>query len=167
MFIYSFMYKYFLVIIASVILSNCSIKKAVNHHGVHFLEKKQENLIINTSNKNDVTKILGTPLTKSKFDNDLWIYIERKESNSGLLKLGKSQLIKNDVLIIEIDNYGILLNKTFYNMDDMNNIKFVDATTSTEFKKNSFIYNFLSSMRQKINDPLGVRAKKREEIRQR
>jgi outer membrane protein assembly factor BamE (lipoprotein component of BamABCDE complex) len=161
------MYKYFLVIITSVILSNCSIKKAVNHHGVHFLEKKQENLIINTSNKNDVTKILGTPLTKSKFDNDLWIYIERKESNSGLLKLGKSQLIKNDVLIIEIDNYGILLNKTFYNMDDMNNIKFVDATTSTEFKKNSFIYNFLSSMRQKINDPLGVRAKKREEIRQR
>ena len=134
---------------------------------MHFLEKKQENLIINTSNKNDVTKILGTPLTKSKFDNDLWIYIERKESNSGLLKLGKSQLIKNDVLIIEIDNYGILLNKTFYNMDDMNNIKFIDATTSTEFKKNSFIYNFLSSMRQKINDPLGVRAKKREEIRQR
>ena len=134
---------------------------------MHFLEKKQENLIINTSNKNDVTKILGTPLTKSKFDNDLWIYIERKESNSGLLKLGKSQLIKNDVLIIEIDNYGILLNKTFYNMDDMNNIKFVDATTNTEFKKNSFIYNFLSSMRQKMNDPLGVRAKKREEIRQR
>ena len=134
---------------------------------MHFLEKKQEKLIINTSNKNDVTKILGTPLTKSKFDNDLWIYIERKESNSGLLKLGKSQLIKNDVLIIEIDNYGILLNKTFYNMDDMNNIKFVDATTSTEFKKNSFIYNFLSSMRQKINDPLGKRAKKREEIKQR
>ena len=134
---------------------------------MHFLEKKQENLIINTSNKNDVTKILGTPLTKSKFDNDLWIYIERKEANSGLLKLGKSQLIKNDVLIIEIDNYGILLNKTFYNIEDMNNIKFVDATTSTEFKKNSFIYNFLSSMRQKINDPLGVRAKKREEIRQR
>ena len=161
------MYKYFLVIIASVILSNCSIKKAVNHHGVHFLEKKQENLIINTSNKNDVTKILGTPLTKSKFDNDLWIYIERKESNSGLLKLGKSQLIKNDVLIIEIDNYGILLNKTFYNMDDMNNIKFVDATTNTEFKKNSFIYNFLSSMRQKINDPLVLRAKKREKNRQR
>ena len=161
------MYKFFFFIITLVILSNCSIKKAVNHHGVHFLEKKQENLIINTSNKNDVTKILGTPLTKSKFDNDLWIYIERKESNSGLLKLGKSQLIKNDVLIIEIDNYGILLNKTFYNMDDMNNIKFVDATTSTEFKKNSFIYNFLSSMRQKINDPLGVRAKKREEIRQR
>ena len=134
---------------------------------MHFLEKKQGNLIINTSNKNDVTRILGSPVTKSKFDNDLWIYIERKESNSGLFKLGKSQLIKNDVLVIEIDNYGILLNKTFYNMDDIKNIKFVEATTGNEFKKNSFIYNFLSSMRQKINDPLGKRAKKREEIKQR
>ena len=31
----------------------------------------------------------------------------------------------------------------------------------------SFIYDFMSSMRQKINDPLGVRAKKRKEISQR
>jgi len=167
MFIYSLMYRYILIIITLIILSNCSLKKAINHHGVHFLEKKQENLIVNQSNKNDVAKVLGNPLTKSKFDNDLWIYIERKETNSGLLKLGKSQLIKNDVLIVEIDNYGILINKTFYNMDDMNNIKLVEATTNTEFKKNSFIYNFLSSMRQKINDPLGVRAKNREKIRQR
>ena len=33
--------------------------------------------------------------------------------------------------------------------------------------KKSFVYDFLSSMRQKINDPLGVRAKKRKEISQR
>ena len=35
------------------------------------------------------------------------------------------------------------------------------------FKRNSFIYEFMSSMRQKINDPLGQRAKKRKEISQR
>jgi len=49
----------------------------------------------------------------------------------------------------------------------MNNIKIVEATTESGFKKNTFIYNFMSSMRQKINDPLGVRAKKRKEISQR
>jgi hypothetical protein len=49
----------------------------------------------------------------------------------------------------------------------MENIKIVEATTQAGFKKNSFIYEFMSSMRQKINDPLGVRAKKREEISQR
>ena len=55
----------------------------------------------------------------------------------------------------------------FYNLNDMNEIKIVEATTETGFQKNSFIYDFMSSMRQKINDPLGVRAKKRKEISQR
>ncbi|EDZ60332.1 conserved hypothetical protein [Candidatus Pelagibacter sp. HTCC7211] len=49
----------------------------------------------------------------------------------------------------------------------MENIKIVKATTQAGFKKNSFIYEFMSSMRQKLNDPLGVRAKKRKEISQR
>ncbi|MDA9726219.1 hypothetical protein N9U50_04660, partial [Candidatus Pelagibacter sp.] len=77
------------------------------------------------------------------------------------------KIFKNDVLVLEIDNYGILKNKEFYNQNDMENIKIVETTTSAGFKKNSFIYNFLSSMRQKMNDPLGVRAKKRKEISQR
>ena len=52
-------------------------------------------------------------------------------------------------------------------MRDMNNLKVVDATTTAGFKKNSFIYDFMSSMRQKINDPLGQRAKNRKKINQR
>ena len=49
----------------------------------------------------------------------------------------------------------------------MEDIKMVKSTTEVGFKRNSFIYNFMSSMRQKINDPLGERAKKRKEISQR
>ena len=52
----------------------------VKHHGVPFLEKKQVSLIVNKSNKNDIKKILGIPSTTSKFDNDVWIYIERKQT---------------------------------------------------------------------------------------
>ena len=52
-------------------------------------------------------------------------------------------------------------------VNNMEDIKVVDATTEAGFKRNSFIYDFMSSMRQKINDPLGVRAKKRKEINQR
>ena len=44
-----------------------------------FLEKKQLELTVNISNKNDIRKILGNPSTTSKFDNDIWIYIERKQ----------------------------------------------------------------------------------------
>ena len=150
-----------------LILSNCSFKPVVKHHGVTFLEKKQENLILNQTNKNDIKKILGTPSTTSKFDNDVWIYIERKQTQSKLKNLGRMKIFKNDILILEIDKYGILKKKEFYNKDDMEKIKIVEETTQIGFKKSSFIYDFMSSMRQKINDPLGVRAKKRKEISQR
>ena len=151
----------------SFIVSNCSFKPVVKHHGVPFLEKKQLELTINLSNKNDIREILGNPSTTSKFDNDVWIYIERKQTQSKLKNLGRMKIFKNDVLVLEIDSYGILKKKEFYNKEDMENIKIVEATTEAGFKRNSFIYDFMSSMRQKINDPLGQRAKKRKEISQR
>ena len=139
----------------------------VKHHGVPNLEKKQTSLVINKTNKNDIKKILGYPSTKSKFDNDLWIYIERTQTQSKLRKLGKMKIFKNDILVLEIDKYGILKKKEFYNKDDMENIKITEATTESGFKRNSFIYEFMSSMRQKINDPLGKRVSNQKTISQR
>ncbi|WP_145597771.1 outer membrane protein assembly factor BamE domain-containing protein [Candidatus Pelagibacter sp. FZCC0015] len=161
------MNKILYIILISFIVSNCSFKPVVKHHGVPFLEKKQLELTINESNKNDIRKILGNPSTTSKFDNDVWIYIERKQTQSKLKNLGRMKIFKNDVLVLEIDSNGILKKKEFYNKEDMENIKIVEATTEAGFKRNSFIYDFMSSMRQKINDPLGQRAKKRKEISQR
>ena len=77
------------------------------------------------------------------------------------------KLIKNDVLVLEIDNKGILKSKSFYNKDDMENVQMVEATTEDGFRKKTFVYDFMSSMRQKMNDPLGMRAKKRRELNQR
>ena len=156
------MFKILYIIFFSLIVTNCSFKKVVKHHGVPFLEKKQASLIVNKSNKNDVQKILGKPSTTSKFDNDIWIYIERKQTQSALKNLGKMKIFKNDVLVLEIDKKGILKKKDFYNKDDMKNVKITKETTEAGFKRNSFIYDFMSSMRQKINDPLGSRAKNRK-----
>ena len=153
--------------ILSLIVTNCSFEKVVRHHGVSFLEKKQKNLIINKTNKNEIIEILGKPSTQSKFNNDVWIYIERKQTQSQFKNLGKMKIYKNDVLVLEIDDYGLLKKKDFYNVNDMKKIDIVKKTTKGNITKNSFIYDFMSSLRQKINDPLGVRAKKREEINQR
>ena len=161
------MIKILYIILFSFIVSNCTLKPVIEHHGVPSLEKKQASLYINKSNKNDIKKILGFPSTKSKFDNDIWIYIERKQTQSKLKNLGRMKIYKNNVLVLELDNYGILKKKEFYNKEDMENIKIVEATTESGFRRNSFIYDFMSSMRQKINDPLGQRAKKRKEINQR
>ncbi len=161
------MTKILYIILLSLVVSNCAFKKVVKHHGVPFLEKKQSLLIVNKTNKNDIMKILGNPSTKSKFDNDVWIYIERKQTQSKLINLGKMKIYENNVLVLDIDNYGILKKKNFYNKDNMNNLKLVEATTETGFKRGSFIYNFMSSVRQKINDPLNKRAEKQKEISQR
>ena len=126
----------------------------VKHHGVHFLDKKQKKLEINTTNKNDIIKLLGEPSTKSSFDNDVWIYIERKISTGSIFKLGKEKLIKNNVLVLEIDDLGLLADIKFYDKNTMNDIEFISTSTDSAYKKRSFVYDFLSSMRQKINEPM-------------
>tara|TARA_B110001452_G_scaffold132035_1_gene109694 strand:+ start:872 stop:1108 length:237 start_codon:yes stop_codon:yes gene_type:complete len=72
-----------------------------------------------------------------------------------LTKLGKKKLITNNVLVLELDTKGILLSKKFYDKDDMQNISFDSDITSVNYTKKSFIFNVLSTLRQKIDDPLG------------
>tara|TARA_B100001057_G_scaffold261559_1_gene261811 strand:- start:426 stop:896 length:471 start_codon:yes stop_codon:yes gene_type:complete len=147
--------KKFLYILFFLILTHCSLNKVILHHGVHNLEKKQTKLRVNYSNKNDIISLIGPPSTKSTFDNDVFIYIERKTSSSKLTKLGKKRLLANNVLVLEINENGILQKKEFYNLNDMKEIEFDEDITSVNYSKKSFIYSFLSSLREKIDDPLG------------
>ena len=152
--------KKIFLLLPFIFILNCSFDKVAKHHGVQFLDKKHDNLVINQTNKNDIINLLGKPSTKSTFDNDVWIYIERKISNTHFM--GKRQLIVNNVMVLEIDDKGILAKKDFYNIEDMKNLKF-DNQRSESMKKRNFVYNFLSSLRQRVNDPLGIRKKKRKQ----
>ena len=144
-----------ILILSLILLSSCTLNKVVQHHGIHNLEKKQTKLKINHSNKNDIIELMGPPSTKNTFDNEVYIYLERKTSSSRLIKLGKKRLIKNDVLVLEISEKGVLLSKKFYNKNDMKNINFNEKETGINYSKKSFIYTFLNSVIQKIDDPLG------------
>ena len=148
---------YFIIIFLCI--ANCTFNKAIKHHGVNFLEKKQEKLILKTTNKNDIIKILGPPSTKSTFENDVWIFIERKTTTKKLFKLAREKILVNNVLVLEIDSYGLLVKKEFYSMEKMNDLDFSKKKTETINTKKSFVYDFMSSMRQKLNDPLGKRKK--------
>jgi len=151
------MKKLLLLIIILLHTNNCTLDKVIKHHGVHFLEKKSEKLVIGKTNKNDIYELLGPPSTKGSFDEELWIYMEIQTSSSKLSKLGKKKLLKNNILLLDIDNRGILSKSIFIDKDKMNEIKFSKDSTQMSYSKNSFIYEFLYSVRQKINDPLGKR----------
>ena len=154
------MKNYFFLILIFFINANCSLNKVVKHHGVHFLDKKQEKLLVLNSNKNDIEQLLGPASTKSSFNNDIWIYIERKTTASQIRSLGKKKILENNVLILEIDNRGILVDKKFYDKEDMNKLNISKKETNVLNEKDSFIRTVLISLRQKINDPLGKRKAK-------
>jgi len=151
-----------LLIILTLFLSNCKLNKVVNHHGIHNLELKSKDLLINKTNVNDINKILGPPSSTSYFDNDVFMYLERKTSNSKVLKLGKKKLLVSNVLLLEIDKRGMLINKEFLNKDDLNKLKISQKKTGLNTRKESFISEALSNVIDKIDDPLG---KKRGSIK--
>ena len=100
-----------------------NFNKVLKKHGVRNLEKKQEKLIVLEANINDIQKLLGPPSSKSVFDNDLWIFIEREITNDKLIKLGREKLITNNVLFLEIDSKGLLIKKDFFDINEMNETK--------------------------------------------
>ena len=154
------MNKVLLYISTFLIISNCNFKQNIEHHGVHMLDEKGKKLIIVENNKNDVIKILGPPSVESSFDNDLMFYIERKILVRGITRFGKRKILVNNVLIVEVDSRGILIKKDFIDLNQMNDLDISKRITEIDYQKTSFIYDFLSSMRQKVNDPLGKKTRK-------
>ena len=151
------MKKLFIFFILSLFISACTLSKVDKHHGIYNLKKKSSEFELLQSNINDVTDKLGIPSTKSTFDNDTWIYIERKFTSSQLSSFGKQKLLINDVLILEFNNKGLLVEKKILSIDQMNDLNISTNKTLVLDKKEAFINTFLSSLRKKINDPLGIK----------
>tara|TARA_A100001011_G_scaffold397574_1_gene499036 strand:- start:42 stop:494 length:453 start_codon:yes stop_codon:yes gene_type:complete len=131
---------------------NCSINKVSNLHGFRFIEGKYDQIILSKTNKNDVRKLIGPPSSVSKFD-DVWFYIERKKTNRSLFKLGTKKITSNNIIILEFDNKGLVFDKKFLDLNDMNDIEIVEEKTKKKFDQNNLIYNILSTLREKINAP--------------
>ena len=140
---------YLLILLFSTIA--CQRNEVIKTHGIAYLDKRQDLLNINESNKNDVVKIFGQPATKGMTDDNVWIYIERTQTREKILKLGRNYLAKNNVLVLEFNRLGILIKKDFYNKENMQDLKFSKAITSNDLRKENFIYSFLSSIRSKMD----------------
>ena len=144
--------KYFFIIIFIFII-NCSGNKVSNYHGPKILETKYEKIKISITNKNDLINLIGPPSSVSDFDKNKWFYFERLKTNQSLFKLGTQKIVKNNVLIVELDEIGILKNKELLDLNDMNDLKKFRKTTQKDFKKDNLIYNVFTSLREKINAP--------------
>tara|TARA_B100001142_G_scaffold278611_1_gene288796 strand:+ start:266 stop:727 length:462 start_codon:yes stop_codon:yes gene_type:complete len=144
--------KYIIILLLLFTLS-CSLNKVKNNHGTLSLENKFNEIYVDKSNANDILSIFGPPSTKSEFDDNIWFYIERKKSNQSILKLGNQKIIKNNVVVLELNNKGMLSSKKIYDINNMNKYKFSKNTTGKTYEKDSYIYGVITSLREKINAP--------------
>ena len=149
----------FILIIIFLFTVNCSGNKVSNFHGSKQLETKFNIIKVNKTNKNDLVKLIGPPSSVSDFDNNKWFYIERLKTNQSLIKLGNQKIEKNNVLIVQLDNSGIVREKKLLDLENMKDIKYLNTTTEKDFKNESILYNIFSSLREKINAPSKNRSK--------
>ena len=140
----------FFLLACLIFFTGCQRNQIIKTHGIAYLDKREKLIIVNKSNKNDAIKILGHPATKGMTDDNLWIYIERTMTKGKALKLGRSELSKNNVLVLEFDKYGVLNTKMFYDKRNIKDIKFAEAITENDIRRENFVYSFLSSIRQKM-----------------
>ena len=142
-----------LIIFLFLFTLNCSNNKVSKVHGYRLIENKYEKVEISKDNKNDVRKLIGPPSSISKFDNNKWFYIEREKTNQSIVKLGIEKIKKNNVLILQFSDLGILEKKKILKIDDMNEVSLVKKVTEKQFKQDNFLYNIFSSVREKLNAP--------------
>ena len=141
---------FFYLLIFMFVFTACQREAVYKTHGIAYLEKREKLIKVNESNKNDIINVLGSPATKGMADDNLWIYIERTRTRGKLLQLGRNVMLKNNILILEFNRYGVLASKELYDKNKMNELKFNKNVTTFEGKKENFIYSFLSSVRQKM-----------------
>tara|TARA_B100001939_G_C16860978_1_gene581822 strand:- start:560 stop:1024 length:465 start_codon:yes stop_codon:yes gene_type:complete len=149
----------FILIILFIFTVNCSGNKVSNFHGTKSLNDQFSKIKPNYTNKNDIIKIIGPPSSISDFDKNKWFYIERLKTNQSLLKLGSQKIQKNNILIVTFNKSGMLQSKKLLDLNNMNDIKFLEKTTQKDFQKNNIVYEIFSSMREKINAPSKNRSK--------
>ena len=158
------MKSYIYIVIILLFITNCTLNKVVNHHGVHFLENKYQKITNNNNNnKNDIFELLGPPSTNSDFNENIWIYIERSKTSSRITKLGEKVLVTNTIVVIEFDNRGLVKDKTLFDKNDINNIKFAKETTIESLRNKDIVYEVLSGIGKRIDDPLGKKKARTQE----
>lgn len=137
--------RYFYLIIF-ILFTNCSLNNPVEKSGVVNLRIKINEIKINETNKNDVSKLIGPPIIIDSFDKNIWTFVETiKKSNI----FGKKVLVLNDVLILKFNNLGIVSDYETYDINSIKDIEFSKIVTNSDLKS-GLIENILASSKKRI-----------------
>ena len=126
------MFKFYNFILLLLILYSCSpINKQHGYLLDDFLvsSEKISKFEVKNTTKNDVFNAMGSPSIEIQDVENVWIYLlSLKEKNI----FDEDTLLYQSIYRFEFDNNGILIDQTFLNADNFNNIAFSSEETKVE-----------------------------------
>ena len=126
------MFKFYNLILLLFILYSCSpINKQHGYLLDDFLvsSEKISKFEVKNTTKNDVFNAMGSPSIEIQDVENVWIYLlSLKEKNI----FDEDTLLYQSIYRFEFDNNGILIDQTFLNADNFNNIAFSSEETKVE-----------------------------------
>ena len=134
----------------SFFLLNCQLQEPKKSHGINFLQNRGQMLEVNKTNKNDVILLMGRAHATSINNENKWIYFERTITRGKMHKLGQNVLKNNNVLELQFNKYGVLVDKQITSKDNMQKVKYSKMETKSTLTQQSFVNQFLQSVRQKM-----------------
>ncbi len=142
--------KFQIALVSCIFLLSCQLKEPSKNHGILFLKNRSEKLIVNKTNINDTLQIIGYPHSRSISNANEWFYVERVLTKGEFLKLGQNILKTNNILVLNFNKYGVLVEKTFLDKNSKENVKFSQKKTENKLSQKSFIEKFLNSLKSKM-----------------
>lgn len=100
------------------------------------LESQLAEIDIGRDNKNEISRLIGTPSTVSTFDDNVWYYMSRTTEQWAFLD---PEVIDHRVLALYFDDVGVLQHMQTYTKDDLREIQISERETPTSGREFSIL----------------------------
>ncbi|MFT7571775.1 MAG: outer membrane protein assembly factor BamE (lipoprotein component of BamABCDE complex) [Paracoccaceae bacterium] len=123
------------------LLAGCS--PTLNSHGNIPNAELIQSIRIGSSNREQISAMLGNPSTVATFDKESWYYVGMRTSQIAFLE---PEILERRVLVIRFDKQGIVQQVERLDKQDGRNVQIVDRKTPTRGKELTILEQLLGNV---------------------
>lgn len=124
--------------------SSC-ITRSITQKGNIFDNSDLMDIKVGLTNKDNVLKILGYPLSKSYFNDNIWIYYSYQMKE---VLFFKPYIDEQKVLVLKFDDETNIVNDMFLYNIESNNYEILNTTDTSNQDKQNIIQDILKNIGQ-------------------
>lgn len=133
-------YGRLLPIILALVLASCAPIVDTRGHSAEAVDLKQ--IIVGQSTTEDVTALLGSPTSSSKFGDEIWYYITQKQERVGVFA---PEVTEQHIVAVQFDANKVVSDLGEFSKADGKPVQIVSKTTPTEGHSVTFMEQMLGN----------------------